>query len=77
MNEPIKFDQFHGLGQSKGETALTPDGAGRLPHPSTTTPPHATEESRLKELEAANARLLELVGELLVVNQQLRERSAS
>ncbi|MBB6146898.1 hypothetical protein HNQ77_004879 [Silvibacterium bohemicum] len=77
MNEPINRGQSHGLGQSKGETALSPAGAGRLPLPSATTPPHATEESRLKELEAANARLLKLVGELLVVNQQLRERSAS
>jgi hypothetical protein len=71
MNEFIK------LGQSKGETASAPAGAARLPHPSTTTPQHATEESRLKELEAANARLLKLVGELLIVNQQLRERNAS
>ncbi len=33
------------------------------------------ELARLKELEAANARLLSLVGELLAANQQLRERT--
>ena len=30
--------------------------------------------ARLAELEAANERLLQLVGELLVANQQLREQ---
>jgi hypothetical protein len=30
--------------------------------------------ARLRELEAENARLLHLVGELLVANQLLRER---
>lgn len=45
-------------------------------------PPHTHEASavlqpdaRLKELEAENARLRSLIGELLVTNQQLRERS--
>jgi len=36
-----------------------------------------SEQSRMEELEAENARLLRLVGELLVANQQLRERNAS
>lgn len=31
----------------------------------------------IQELQAENARLLRLIGELLVANQQLRERSAS
>jgi hypothetical protein len=35
-----------------------------------------SERSRVEELEAENTRLLRLVGELLVVNQQLRERNA-
>jgi hypothetical protein len=35
------------------------------------------DQVRIKELEAANARLLQLVGELLVTNQQLREQSSS
>jgi hypothetical protein len=35
-----------------------------------------SEHSRVEELEAENTRLLRLVGELLVVNQQLRERNA-
>jgi hypothetical protein len=34
----------------------------------------AGKHARLQELEAENARLLRLVGELLVANQQLRER---
>jgi hypothetical protein len=34
------------------------------------------DQARLQELEAANARLLKLVGELLVANQKLRERTA-
>jgi hypothetical protein len=37
----------------------------------------ATAQVRVQELEAANARLLTLVGELLVANQKLRERAAS
>jgi hypothetical protein len=32
-------------------------------------------DARLRELEAENARLRSLIGELLVTNQQLRERS--
>jgi hypothetical protein len=35
------------------------------------------EQLRLDELEAANTRLLQLVGELLVVNQQLREKNGA
>jgi hypothetical protein len=53
-----------------------PPGATPLPHGSVDAQ-HAADQARLKELETANARLLKLVGELLVVNQQLRERSAS
>lgn len=59
----------------KMQESAAPPGATPLPGAS----PDQTrlDQARLKELEAANARLLKLVGELLVVNQQLRERSAS
>lgn len=39
--------------------------------------PIAPADARLLELEAENARLRSLVGELLVRNQQLREATAS
>lgn len=35
------------------------------------------DQLRMQALEADNARLLRLVGELLVVNQQLREQNAA
>jgi hypothetical protein len=51
-------------------------GTGEIPSAST-APVMATQNSgqlQLKELQAENARLLRLVGELLVANQLLRER---
>jgi hypothetical protein len=54
-----------------------PAGDGAATQAVATSPQHAPEHARVQELEAANARLLKLVGELLVANQQLRERAAS
>jgi hypothetical protein len=48
------------------------DPVDRAPSP----PARFSEQARLTELETENARLLRLVGELLVANQQLRERTA-
>ncbi len=44
--------------------------------PGSASPLCIPEQARLKELETENSRLLSLIGELLVTNQQLRERIA-
>jgi hypothetical protein len=57
----------------EAERALA--GRGRLSEPPTAD--ITFERGRRSELEAENARLLRLVGELLVANQRLREQNAS
>jgi hypothetical protein len=53
------------------------DGHGFETDPTSLALKRSADQARVMELEAENARLLRLVGELLVVNQQLRERIAS
>ncbi len=54
--------------------APLPDRGGA--RPGSASPLCIPEQARLKELETENSRLLSLIGELLVTNQQLRERIA-
>jgi hypothetical protein len=73
MNEGINgAEEYEKMTPTSAVTEPAPRGGAR-----TGTPPlkNVPEQVRLDELEAANARLLQLVGELLVVNQQLREQN--
>lgn len=81
MNEGINGaeEQEKKMAPTSVGTEFVPRGGAR-----TCAPPHKNvpvnnvpEQMRLEELEAANARLLKLVGELLVVNQQLREQNTA
>jgi hypothetical protein len=64
-----RFDFLEPRGKTVGSEAL--EGDLRPDPPALSS---AADAVRLQELEATNARLLRLVGELLVANQQLRER---
>jgi hypothetical protein len=75
MNEGINgAEEYEKMTPTSASTESVPRGGAR-----TGTPPlkNVQEQVRLDELEAANARLLQLVGELLVVNQQLREQNTA
>jgi hypothetical protein len=73
-------DSIHGeVAQEKKDAGtLATESIARGDTPAATIGLKSSAElARAKELEDANARLLQLVGELLVANQKLRERCAS
>jgi hypothetical protein len=80
MNEGINgAEEQETMTPTTAGTEFVPRGGALTGAPPLKNVPvnHVPEQVRLDELEAANARLLQLVGELLIVNQQLREQNTA